>query len=152
MARIIVLVMLAAAAAITFSVGAAPPAQALCITPPEEGAWRNIDADTRGITRVRLRSVCQDVVLNGEPYPPGPPWYVHLFGKCHPTDCDWGEVGATRLSGGHIYAYYNQGFARRHVFARMSQYLPGDLWVYIYTDFTDPARPDYAMHNWFAPE
>ena len=151
MARIFALATVVVLTVITVSLGTAPPAHALCIDPPEDGIWRNIDANTRGITEARLRFVCQDQILNGQLYPPGPPWYVHLFGKCHPTDCDWGEVGAQRLSTDHIYAFYNQGFARRYVFARMSQYRPGHLWIYIYTDFTDPARPDYAMQNWFLP-
>lgn len=56
--------------------------------------------------------MCQDQIDNGQPYPPGPPWYMRIFGKCHPTDCDWGQVGAQRLSTGHIYATYDQGFAR----------------------------------------
>jgi hypothetical protein len=59
---------------------------------------------------------------------------------------DWGEVGAQRLSSGHIYAVYDQGFARRYVYAKMSQYRPGQLWVYTWTDFTDP---DYELQNWF---
>jgi hypothetical protein len=33
----------------------------------------------------------------------------------------------------------------------MSQFRPGQLWVYTYTDFTDPNRPDYDVHNWFRP-
>jgi len=125
-------------------------ADALCVQPPEEGNWVNTDPNTRGITRIQLRFVCQDQILNGEPYPPGPPWYVHLYGKCHPTDCDWGEVGAHRIGTDQIYAFYNQGFAKRYVYAKMSQYRPGQLWVWIWTDFTDPNRPDYGMHNWFS--
>jgi hypothetical protein len=120
-----------------------------CIQPEEEGNWANTDSNTNSITRIQLRFVCQDQILNGQPYPPGPPWYVHVFGKCHPTDCDWAEVGAQRLSAGHIFATYNQGFARRYVYAKMSMYRPGQLWVYIWTDFTDPSRPDYALQNWF---
>lgn len=125
------------------------PANALCATPQEMGTWRNSDPNTRSLTRVNLRFVCQDQIHNGEPYPPGPPWYVHLYGACSPTDCDWGEVGAQRLNSGHIYAFYNQGFARRYLYARMSQYRPGQLWVFTRTDFTDPNRPDYDSQDWF---
>jgi hypothetical protein len=136
-------------AALTIWVLAASPASALCAAQDEDGSWVNADANTNSITRIQVRFVCQDQILNGQPYPPGPPWYVHVFGKCHPTDCDWGEVDAQRLSTGHIYGSYDQGFAKRYVYARMSQYRPGQLWVYIYTDFTDPNRSDYDVHNWF---
>ena len=129
-----------------------PLARASCVAQPEDGRWVNTDPATRSITRIHLRFVCQDQVLNGQLYPPGPPWYVHLWGKCHPTDCDWGEVGAQRIPAGHIYAFYDQGFAKRYVYAKMSAYRPGQLWLYIWTDFTDPARPDYASNNWFRRE
>jgi hypothetical protein len=127
----------------------AKPAHALCATPPEQGNWVNANPNTNSQTRIQLRFVCQDQILNGQPYPPGPPWYVRVFGKCHPTDCDWGEVGAQKLNSGQIYAYYNQGFAKRHVYAKMSQSYPGQLWVYTWTDFTDPNRADYETQNWF---
>ena len=125
-------------------------AHALCAAQPEDGNWHNVDSQTLSLTRVQLRFICQDQILNGEPYPPGPAWYMHVFGRCTPTDCDWGEVGARRLGTGHIYAFYDQGFARRHIFARMSQYRPGQLWVYTWSDFTDPHRNDFGVHNWFA--
>jgi hypothetical protein len=127
-------------------------AYALCVEQPEAGRWKNADPATRSIPRIELRFVCQDLVINGQLHPPGPPWYVHVWGKCHPTHCDWGEVGASRIPAGHIYATYNQGFARRYVYAKMSAYRPGQLWVYIWTDFTDPARADYAVNNWFVRE
>ena len=130
----------------------AASAGASCIAQPEDGAWVNTDAATRSLTRIRLRFVCQDVVINGQLHPPGPPWYTHVFGKCSPSDCDWGEVGAQRLASGHIYAFYDQGFAKRYVYAKMSAYRPGQLWVWTYTDFVDPARADYEVHNWFRPE
>lgn len=131
---------------ITFS---AQGARAQCILPPEQGNWHNADPNTNSLTRIQLRFVCQDQILNGEPYPPGPPWYVHLWGKCHPSDCDWGEVGARRLDSGHIFAFYDQGFAKRYVWAKMSMYHPGQLWVYTWTDFVDPSRADYGVHNWY---
>jgi hypothetical protein len=124
----------------------------LCLTPQEEGAWRNADPNTRSLTRVNLRFTCQDQILNGEPYPPGPAWHIHVWGKCHPSDCDWGEVGAERLSNDKIYGHYNQGFARRYVYARMSQYRPGQLWVYTWTNFTSSDRQDYGSHNWYVRE
>lgn len=124
-------------------------AAALCVDPPEDGAWVNADPNTSGISRIQLTFVCQDVILNGERYPPGPPWYMRLHGKCHPNDCDWGRVGATDLSSGQIHAIFDQGFARRYVWAAMSQYRRGQLWVYVWTDFADPNRADYGMHEWF---
>ena len=127
-------------------------AQALCLTQEENGRWRNADPNTRGITRIELRFTCQDQVLNGQLYPPGPPWHIHVFGKCHPTDCDWGEVGANRIATGHVFGSYDQGFAKRAVFARMSQYRPGQLWVYVWTNFSEEGRDDYGMHNWFVRE
>ena len=130
----------------------AAAANASCIAQPEDGHWINADPATRSIPRIHLRFVCQDQVLNGQLYPPGPPWYVHVWGKCSPTNCDWGEVGAQRIGSGQIYAFYDQGFAKRYVYAKMSAYRPGQLWVYIWTDFTDPARADYGVHNWFTRE
>lgn len=129
------------------------PAQALCIQPEEEGHWKNYDPDTRGITKAHVRFVCQDQVLNGQLYPPGPPYYVHLWGSCHPTDCDWGEVGAYRDPNGWIRTTYNQGFATRYVWIKAyTGYTKDWLRVYIWTDFADPNRKDYAMDNWFNRE
>ena len=121
-----------------------------CAAQPEEGNWV-VQGTTEGITRVTIRLNCQDQILNGEPYPPGPPWYVHLWGKCEPTDCDWGEIGATRLSTGQIYAVYDQGFAKRYVYTQITP--DGkSLWLYVHTHFTDPGRPDYTLEEWFSPE
>jgi hypothetical protein len=34
----------------------------------------------------------------------------------------------------------------------MSQYRPGQLWVYTWTDFSSTSRQDYGSHNWYVPE
>jgi hypothetical protein len=124
----------------------------VCAAQPEEGDWRNAESNTRSLTRVQLRFVCQDQVLNGQLYPPGPPWYVHLWGACSPQDCDWGEVGADVVTIGtrtFIRATYNQGFAIRTVFADMSQFRQDQLWIWMWSNFTDSTRPDYESQNWF---
>jgi hypothetical protein len=124
----------------------------LCLAQQEDGKWRNADPNTRSLTRIELDFTCQDQILNGEPYPPGPPWHTHVWGKCHPSDCDWGNVGGERLSNDKIYSRYNQGYARRYVYSKMSQYRPGQLWVYTWTDFSSNSRQDYGSHNWFVRE
>ena len=124
----------------------------VCAQPPEEGKWRNADPNTRGLTRANLRFICQDQILNGQPYPPGPPWFVHLWGACSPQDCDWGEVGAENVRVGDrtfVRAIYNQGFARRYVYADMSQHQAGRLWIWMWTDFSDPNRREYESQHWF---
>jgi hypothetical protein len=45
------------------------------------GSWSNVDANTRGITNLDISIM--DSNAN-----------VHAWGKCHPTDCDWGSVQA----------------------------------------------------------
>ena len=58
------------------------------ITPIEEiqafdkyavGEWINIDEDTRGTSRLVISEKDEG-------------WFINGWGKCHPTDCDWGEV------------------------------------------------------------
>lgn len=44
------------------------------------GEWVNVDSQTRGITRFVLTSTAEPDVLQ-----------IEVFGKCHPTDCDWGK-------------------------------------------------------------
>jgi len=52
-------------------------------TPPTEsennfyGFWVNEDTDTQSITKIDIQKV-GDIIC------------VHIWGKCHPTDCDWG--------------------------------------------------------------
>jgi hypothetical protein len=127
-------------------------AHASCIESPETGRWVNVDPASRGLARIEVRFVCQDVVINGKLYPPGAPWYVRVFARCGPVECDWGEIAAQRMESGHVYATYDVGFARRTVYTRMSEFRPGLLWVYVWTDFTDPNRPDYAINDWFKRE
>jgi len=42
------------------------------------GIWNNINSRTRSVTKIVIRRS-------------GEAMYVHVWGKCHPADCDWGE-------------------------------------------------------------
>jgi len=124
-------------------------ARASCLEPQEVGEWINVEPDTRSVVSIDLRFICQDHILNGAPYPPGPEWYVHAVGRCEPVDCDWHEVSAQRLATTHIYAVFEQGAARRYVYLRLSQSQPDLLWAWVYTDFKDPTRTNYGVYDWF---
>jgi hypothetical protein len=124
----------------------AQAAPALCAVPPEEGSWVNTDPNTRSITRVQVKMVdCNDTNTNN------PEYRVHLYGACHPSNCDWGSVSGRRLKTGEIYAFYDQGFAKRDVFIRMSKYRAGQLWVAVRTTFTDGRSP-YDSQDWFTKQ
>jgi hypothetical protein len=134
-----------AAAFLTFGLMAATPsAKALCIDPPHDGLWVNVDPNTRGITRAVVEFTCVDVIFPGHPIPPS--WHVTLWGKCHPFDCPWGRVPATSAGSPTnlvITARYNQGFARRRV--TITHIRRRDrLRIRIRTDFRDPGRRDYT--------
>ena len=46
------------------------------------GSWINEDANTRGITSTQIRSESNML-------------FVHMWGACSPTDCDWGETSTS---------------------------------------------------------
>jgi hypothetical protein len=45
------------------------------------GDWKNMDPNTKGITTLIITGTGNDLRM-------------HAWGKCHPQDCDWGEVDA----------------------------------------------------------
>ena len=49
------------------------------------GEWKNIDPNTGGITKVIV------TIENNE-------LAISAFGKCHPTDCEWGKVKAHEIA------------------------------------------------------
>ncbi len=128
--------------AVTFAV--AGPARAQCVASPMSGQWVSVNPATRGLTRAAVTVGCCDQVLNGVPVC-SPPDSVHLFGRCHPTDCDWGSVTGHLQSqnGRRLTAVYNQGFAKRTV--RIDSLANGNLRVRVFTDFVDPRRRDYNL-------
>lgn len=86
-----------------------------------EGQWENTDAATRGMTRL----------LIGRRADGG--WFMHGFGKCHPSDCDWGETTAMP-SGDALIGVYAFGFKVTTLTARRSGQT---LVVDVLDDYTD---------------
>ena len=96
------------------------------------GNWRNDDAGTRDITRVRVT-------------PSGGGLSVRVWGQCHPTDCDWGTANAVpygpsvsanpAVSATDIIVEFSPGFAKTTLILTDR---PGDRLSYaIFTRFTD---------------
>jgi len=89
-----------------------------------EGDWRNEDPNTSGITRVDI-------------YNSGRSTVVHMWGKCSPTDCDWGEVttSITDKEDGILNIIWDQGFVvRTQVLTLLSD---GRLEVKSFSDYRD---------------
>ncbi len=137
------------------AVGGAAPAHALCAPPPvsdQHGSWRNINANTNSVTRVNVRNECSDHQTcdeNGNCTWNGG-YFVRVYGKCHPTDCDWGQIKAQDMGGGWIRAKYVRSWATNHVWLKTYTY-SGTVYlrVWVHTDFTDAdGRRDYTTDEW----
>ncbi len=110
------------------------------------GEWTNADPNTRSITRL---SVQKD----------GEKLFVHAWGKCHPTDCDWKTAQATafRRSVAEISvdapvdsvgATFSFSFAETRMMLRLST--RDNLTSIVNTHFTDSSgRADYEATNQF---
>jgi hypothetical protein len=102
------------------------------------GVWVNADPNTGGITRVVISQAG--------------PWQVnvHVFGSCHPTDCDWGSVP------GHAYTESVGSSDVRSIVARFTSSFSDDNIVFreghngsirmeLFVAFTDHSgRNDYV--------
>jgi hypothetical protein len=122
---------------------------ALCLAQPQEGTWVNVDSATRSVTRAEVRFACNDTNTSHEVN------RLHLWGKCHPTDCDWGTIPFTTVNyDGKVWvrADYHPGFATKSVWATTYEFSgKTSLRVYVWTHFTDGSgRADYASDEWFA--
>lgn len=131
---------------------AAAPAHALCSgTSPATGTWHNIDPNTNSITRVVVDWGCADQALcpvgGSCVYPAGS---IRTFGRCHPTDCDWGTRTTYAESGGWERARYSHSWATKDVWIKpYSYYGRTYLRVWVNTDFTAAdGRQDYVTDVW----
>jgi hypothetical protein len=125
----------------------------LCAAPTMSGDWHNIDPNTRAMSRVIVDFVCSDVILcdtSGHCTGGDSSYYMHPFGKCSPTDCDWGRLKATDMGGGWIESTYNYGWSTKYVWLKTySYYGLTYLRVWTYTDFAPwDGRTDYTTDEW----
>lgn len=100
--------------------------------------WINENVATPGITRV-------NVTVEGNAAS------VQAFGKCTPSDCDWGATSANTsgwASNHQIVAFWDQGYATR---TQAITFLAVDyVKVVTFTDFTEAdGRTDYTLTEYF---
>jgi len=108
------------------------------------GDWINVDPNTGGITALSIGVASTSVD-------------VHAWGKCHPTDCDWGTVPAFAFApdasselasqAQALMAIYDSGFSEATVFVKPE----GDgLFVQSFTRFKDNSgRSNYESSDKF---
>lgn len=131
----------------------APTAHAALCSAPLTGDWHNIDSNTRAMTRALVDFTCSDVILcdeNGNCSGGDSYYSMRMFGKCSPTDCDWGRLRAYDMGGGWIRSIYNFGFKTSHVWLKTySYYGLTYLRVWVYNDFASwDGRTDYTTDEW----
>jgi len=102
------------------------------------GVWANENERTSGITRVEIRSRWPGIE-------------VKMWGRCHPTDCDWGSPYSNDRSGvasGQMSLVWRPGFALKNQELKL---LPdGRLEIVTHTHFTDNSRRrDYDSKDYF---
>lgn len=125
---------------------------AVCAAQDMDGTWKNIDQNTRGITKVKISFACNDIVINGQLS--REPDTIQVWGSCHPSDCDWETTtlrnkfwdGRERQTA-YSEAVYNKSFATTRLkFDRVNK---NRLMVISLTDFKANNRPDYSSIAYF---
>ncbi len=151
--RMLLVLAVAFAGAVGLTTVNAAPAQALCSSSPMVGNWHNINASTRAMSRVSVGFHCGDVILcdtnghctGGQSY-----FTIRAFGKCTPTDCDWGTRRATTMAGGWQRAIWSYSWSTKYVWVKTYVYYGRTyLRVWTHTDFTAAdGRTDYTTDEW----
>ena len=101
-----------------------------------EGTWKNDDEKTGSITRAEIR-------------PRGSGFEVSMWGRCHPTDCDWGKPHSydfSSMAGGPMKLEWRPGFAVKK--QELTLLPEGRMEVVTRTHFTDRSgRKDYEIRD-----
>jgi thiol-disulfide isomerase/thioredoxin len=116
--------------------GAGPGTKAIApALAPFTGSWVNTNPATSGITKLQVESIPGEVT-------------VHAWGRCHPSDCDWGATPITRYADGVLRARWDHHF--EFVDQELTLVSDGRLRVTTRTYFTDLSqRKDYTRTEYF---
>jgi hypothetical protein len=139
-----------AAATVGTLIATASPAAASCSASSLDGNWHNINSSNPFLSRAVVET-CQPVTTcNGNictvQYDAGT--FITPFGKCTPTDCNWGRKQVQYTSDGWIRAFYNFGFKTSDVWAKNYVYYGQTyLRVWIYNAYSD--GHSYTSDEWF---
>ncbi|MDD1760753.1 MAG: hypothetical protein LUQ59_00825 [Methanothrix sp.] len=105
------------------------------------GSWNNVDPNTSGITKIEIAAS-------------GTSAQVHVWGRCHPSDCDWGTVKAqafassvsSDLAGADtLIAVFDSGFSETTLVMELSG---NTLIVDSYDRFTDGSGRSNYLANY----
>jgi hypothetical protein len=117
------------------------------VTPPEldeaekfVGYWVNEDEDTANITKVDI-TIAGDTII------------IHMWGKCYPTDCDWGyeTTDISDAADGILNITWDFDFATET--QELIVLSDGRLNVAGFVDFPpDDIRHDYEYAEYFVKE
>ncbi len=130
-----------------------PNVYASCAAPPSqvqamEGKWKNINANTPGLTKVNIFFVCNDHMacpVPGSCTPSrGSGEYLQVYQACNPQDCDWGETEVTYNAGrGYLVGTYDYGLLMRYLFVDLMQggSRDGQLRVRLITQYKNTNPP-----------
>ncbi|MBW4575022.1 MAG: hypothetical protein KME08_07030 [Aphanothece sp. CMT-3BRIN-NPC111] len=131
--------MLAATSTI-FAAGLINPA----VAAPQDfvGTWVNKNPNTNSITRFVIQPTGSDTLK------------IQVFGKCHPSDCDWGStsivtygVNVQDPSGHYATGSYNKGFANSLL---ALSYAGEEVMLQNFTQFLDNSdRQNYYSREYF---
>ena len=103
------------------------------------GNWENAGRDASGIAHVQISPAGGNHVS------------VRIYGDCHPTECNWGQVEAQSYTTSprsgdvtSISAFFNSGFARKQIIIREGK--ESELLFEVLTVFVDGSgRHDFDM-------
>jgi hypothetical protein len=98
------------------------------------GFWQNVNPQTLGLPQISIGT--QGNVV-----------YVHSWGSCEPTYCDWGAVAATSTGGTLQAVYYLNGQIDTQTLTLSN----GQLQSAVHTHFTDGSgRADFDLTDVFS--
>ena len=100
-----------------------------------DGLWLNQDKNTGGITKIEIKKIDYNHLS------------IHPWGKCHPTDCDWG-ARTFKVENNPFTITWTESFCTREMTFTLQE--NDILHVHSFTHFTDNSgRPDYHGDDYF---